>query len=123
MAASIDSSHFSKGLLLDFLIVGKPYWFVVSYILLYIVSPVLNKFVEYEAPQIIKLTLLCFFSFEFVYGWLFGQGGFGGGYSTMRATGLISFSAAFMNDEKLSVTEINHATAIIMRGQRVADII
>lgn len=88
VAASIDSSHFSKGLLLDFLIVGKPYWFVVSYILLYIVSPVLNKFVEYEAPQIIKLTLLCFFSFEFVYGWLFGQGGFGGGYSTMSFIGL-----------------------------------
>lgn len=45
----------------------------------------------------------------------------GGGYSTMRATGLISFSAAFMNDEKLSVTERAELILDYWKNQAVKD--
>ena len=73
-----------KGLL----IVGLNYWFVVSYILLYLISPVLNSFAETATKRQFELVLLCFYGFEFLYSWIGWSGGFSGGYSTIAFIGL-----------------------------------
>ena len=46
-------------------------WFIKAYILLYILSPVLNAFVEKVPRKEFKNVLIAFFTFEFIYGWLF----------------------------------------------------
>nr|MDE6534776.1 acyltransferase [Muribaculaceae bacterium] len=43
-------------------------WFVVSYSILYILSPVLNKFLETAPEKTIRNVLLAFFAFEIIYG-------------------------------------------------------
>lgn len=83
-----DRTTFSRGMFSEILLIGKPYWFVVSYLLLYILSPVLNSFIELSKPSTVKKILISFFSFETLYGFIFGQGGFEGGYSTMSFIGL-----------------------------------
>lgn len=70
------------------LIVGRYYWFVVSYILLYLLSPVLNAFAESTTKRQFELVLLCFYGFEFLYGWIGSTGGFAAGYSAMAFIGL-----------------------------------
>ena len=45
-------------------------WFVVSYIGLYIISPILNAFINTSDKKVISTTLLTLFSFEFIFGFL-----------------------------------------------------
>lgn len=45
----------------------------------------------------------------------------GGGYTTMRASGLISFSAAFLNDEKLTPVERAEKLLDYWKGEAVED--
>lgn len=47
------------------------YWFVKTYVALYILSPVLNAFVEQASRKQFAIVLLTFFSFQFLYGWAF----------------------------------------------------
>lgn len=78
----------SKSLITEVLVIGKNYWFVVSYLLLYIMSPVLNAFIENSNKVQIKMFLIAFFVFEFIYGWIFNLAGFAKGYSTISFIGL-----------------------------------
>ncbi len=78
--------HFSD--VMGVLVIGRQYWFIIAYLLLYILSPVLNAFVENSSMKTIKGFLVAFFSFEFIYGWFQGAGGFNGGYSAMSFIGL-----------------------------------
>lgn len=52
-------------------------WFVLSYLLLYIISPVLNHFTEHASKNEFKIVLFLFFLYQTVLGWMF--------------TGLLSF--------------------------------
>ena len=45
----LGKTTFKIGYVTDMLIIGKQYWFVVSYFLLYLVSPILNTFVEHSS--------------------------------------------------------------------------
>lgn len=47
------------------------YWFVKTYVALYLLSPVLNAFVEKASRREFALVLAAFFAFQFVYGWAF----------------------------------------------------
>ncbi len=46
------------------------YWYVVAYIGLYLMAPVLNVFVEHASEKEFRYFLLTFFTFEFLYGFL-----------------------------------------------------
>lgn len=72
----------------DVIFVGKAYWFVVSYFLLYLMSPVLNAFADNASQRTFRNTLIFFFGFEFVYGWLMNQEHFSDGYSALSFAGL-----------------------------------
>ena len=76
----------------DILIVGKDYWFIVSYLLLYILAPVLNSFINASSRIVIIRVLFSFFSFELLYGWMNGLENFNYGYSTLSFIGLYLLS-------------------------------
>lgn len=65
-------------------------WFIKAYILLYIIAPVLNAFVENASQKEFRNVLIAFFAFEFVYGWIFSGSTqhIVGGYSTISFIGL-----------------------------------
>ena len=69
----------------------KPYtgWFIKTYILLYILSPVLNAFVENTNRQVYKRVLFFYFVFIFLLGWFKDITGYMmGGYSISMFVGL-----------------------------------
>jgi surface polysaccharide O-acyltransferase-like enzyme len=53
-----------------FLLTMQNYWFVVAYLLLYILSPVLNAFVEATSSKTMKNVLLLLFACELLLGWM-----------------------------------------------------
>ena len=64
-------------------------WFVKAYILLFLISPVLNAFCERASKKEFLMVLIPFFAFQTLYGWLVpGVDFFSGGYSTMSFMGL-----------------------------------
>lgn len=46
------------------------YWFVKAYLILFILSPVLNAFVDYVSQKQFFITLATFYAYHTVYGWL-----------------------------------------------------
>ncbi len=68
------------------------YWFIRSYILLYILSPVLNSYVAKAKKQEFRLLLIMFFSFQTIYGWSGIEVFFQQGYSTISFIGLYLLS-------------------------------
>lgn len=63
-------------------------WFVASYIALYIISHILNAYVEKKAPRNIVLMLVAFFLFEFLWGNTLSVEFVVGGYSTFSFIGI-----------------------------------
>ena len=66
------------------------YWFVKAYIGLFLLSPMMNKFIEMSSKKQIALFLILFYTFQFIYGWLnlFGAHWFEGGFSLASFIGL-----------------------------------
>lgn len=65
-------------------------WFIKAYLLLYILSPVLNAFVEQASKRQFATILLLFYAFQFFYGWIFtsATGYIVDGYSISSFIGL-----------------------------------
>lgn len=74
--------------ILPYLLFGSGYWFVVSYLVLYALSPVLNSFIEQASRQQFRNVLIAWFSVEIVYGFLLDAGYFNFGFSPMSFAGL-----------------------------------
>ena len=71
----------------------KNYWFVKSYLFLYIMSPCLNAFVEKASKNELKALLILFFSMQTAYGWATdGATWFNKGYSGISFVGLYLFA-------------------------------
>lgn len=78
----------------DSLMLTKWYWFIKAYIFLYILSPVLNSFIEHTEKKHYKTILIAFFSFQTIYGWLYNSTEwFVHGYSTISFIGLYLLAA------------------------------
>lgn len=68
-------------------------WFVKAYILLYIISPILNAYVESATKKQFGLTIICFYIFQTFYSWLTNASEFFvQGYSTISFIGLYLLS-------------------------------
>ena len=64
-------------------------WFIKAYICLYIISPILNAYVEKASKHDFMYMLIAFFSFQTIYSWITGAAVFfEGGYSTISFMGL-----------------------------------
>ncbi len=119
----LGKTTFKIGYVTDMLIIGKQYWFVVSYLLLYLVSPILNTFVEHSSKREFQWMLLVFFGFQFVYSWIFGLEEFAGGYSALSFMGLYllaRYVKIYENDNERRRTkdenENNHPDGIASRS-------
>ena len=64
------------------------YWFVRSYLILYLFAPVLNSFVEYYKKEQLRYFLLFFFLIQTIYGFYNSSGWFSSGYSPLSFMGL-----------------------------------
>lgn len=53
----------------EIVLLSSSLWFIKSYLLLYIISPVLNVFVENSDKKQFKTVLIAFFVFQSIWGW------------------------------------------------------
>lgn len=67
---------------------GVPYWFVISYLVLYVLAPALNSFIDKASPNLLLSVILSFFILEFSTGWCINFAGFNEGYSAISFIGL-----------------------------------
>ena len=67
---------------------GNTYWFVCSYIGLYLLSPVINTFFEHATSRQALCVTACYWIFLLYYGWLICERQFHSGYSTISFVGL-----------------------------------
>ena len=80
---------FSKQGLLSLLMLDKRFWFVKAYLMLYLLSPILNSFIEHSSKRQLYLVTSIFFVFQTIYGWLFAAvSWFNNGYSALSFVGL-----------------------------------
>lgn len=71
------------------MIYEEDYWFVKSYLLLYLLSPVLNTFTKHTTKNHFQLTLISFYVFQSIFGWAtYAVNFFEEGYSTISFIGL-----------------------------------
>lgn len=66
----------------------EDYWFILSYIILYLFAPSLNYFVEQETKKNIEIFLVLFFLFQTLFGFVYSLGWFSKGYSPLSFMGL-----------------------------------
>ena len=71
---------------------GAGHWFVASYVVLYVLAPLLNAFVEQTEERQLRYMLFVYFSVEIVYGYLSEAGYFYRGYSALHFIGLYLLS-------------------------------
>ena len=71
-----------------FLLLGKGYWFVVAYLILYALAPVLNAFIEHVDQKTFRNVLISWLIVEFLYGYLLDTGHFAFGFSPLFFIGL-----------------------------------
>lgn len=64
------------------------YWFVISYLGLYILSPILNAFLKQASQKTILQFLCAFYAFQTIYGWILDWQFIGRGFSTFSFIGL-----------------------------------
>ena len=79
--------------LLPYLLFGSGYWFVVSYLILYALSPVLNAFIQQATKKEFIGVLVAFFLAEFLFGFLLNIGHFDYGFSPLSFIGLYLLSS------------------------------
>ena len=70
------------------LLFGSGYWFVVAYLILYAISPVLNAFIERTGQKEYRNVLIAWMIVEFIYGFLLDTGHFAFGFSPLSFIGL-----------------------------------
>lgn len=65
-------------------------WFIKAYVLLYLLSPILNYYVDNASRSEFRFILVAFFIFQTIYGWAFPKATdyFVGGYSVVSFIGL-----------------------------------
>ena len=70
------------------LLFGSGYWFVVCFMILYALSPILNRFIEHTTQKEFRNILIAWMLVEFVYGFLLDTGYFNYGFSPLSFVGL-----------------------------------
>lgn len=72
----------------EFIFMGRGVWFVSAYIVLYVLSPILNYFAEHAPRVQFKRFLLAFFAVQLVFAFIMDESYFNNGYSPLSFIGL-----------------------------------
>lgn len=86
----LGTTTFSKENMLScFLLVKNKHWFIKGYIVLYIISPILNLFAEKAPQKQLLFIIVNFFIFQTIYAWITNAASFFvDGYSPLSFIGL-----------------------------------
>lgn len=90
-------------MVVDTFYLGYPYWFVTSYLILYVTSPILNIFIEKATRKMYFTVLMAFFILEFSIAWIGGTD-FNNGYSFTSFIGLYLL-ARFIRIYPIKITQ------------------
>lgn len=71
------------------------YWFVLGYLGLYLMSPLLNTFIEHATKKELQIVLLSYFLFQSYVSWLSGWYDYYSGYSIILFAGIYLTAAYF----------------------------
>ncbi len=88
-------------------------WFIKAYLLLYILSPVLNSFVESADRKVFRNVLLAYFIFTCTYGWIGAAKFMMGGYTTLFFIGLYLL-ARYMRIYQPNITKFKCTTDLMV---------
>ena len=103
----LGKTEFSFHKLLEIIAFTKWDWFIKAYIVLLILAPVLNTFIENSSEKTQRYIIVGFFAFSSTYGWLGGANRFFvNGYSPLLFIGLYLLSRYVHITSKNSVTPI-----------------
>lgn len=69
------------------------YWFVMGYLGLYLISPILNSFIEHSTKREYQIVLLSYFLFQSYYSWLSAWYDYYNGYCVILFAGIYLFAA------------------------------
>ena len=64
------------------------YWFIMGYLGLYLISPILNTFINHASKKEIQVVLLSYYLFQSYYSWVSGWFDYYGGYSVILFGGI-----------------------------------
>lgn len=84
----IGQGQFSLGCIYQILLLHKSGWFVMSYLILYLLAPVLNKFSEYASKKEFTTMLVTYFAMLIIWGCLDWSEEIGMGYSALSMVGI-----------------------------------
>lgn len=91
-----EGVDFDKDAVDNILMFNRGFWFVKSYLFLFILAPILNTFIKYASEKEFRFCLILFYSFQFIYGWLYlGVSWFSNGYSAVSFVGLYLLAGYF----------------------------
>jgi hypothetical protein len=85
---AFGENQMNLGKFMDFITNG---WFVRAYVVLYVLSPVLNAFINKASKKQFALTVLFYWILSFYWGWIFNFPEFVNGYSFGSFVGLYLF--------------------------------
>ena len=112
---SLFNVFFPLSSMLKVTYLGSYYWFVTSFLLLFICSPILNLFAEKANKTEFSTFLIIFFLLEFALGWLWDWENYGYGHSFLSFIGLY-MTARFLNryEHELSLTKLSKGRCFIL---------
>lgn len=94
VACLFGITNLHEGGLLSYFLCAPGDWFTKSYLLLYLLSPVLNSFITTANEKTVRHVLIGFFIFQTFWGWYWGVCDFfKDGYSTISFIGLYLLAA------------------------------
>ena len=92
---------------------GSYYWFVVAYLILFVLSPVLNAFIEHASYRSALTTIVAFFVMELLFGRINDVGLFDHGYSAIAFVG-IYLLAGFLRQHAVWVVRFRARTCFFI---------
>ncbi len=96
------------------IVLAFQYWFVKAYIILYLLSPILNRFIEKATKNEFKTILISFYCLQTIYGWHLGNASwFEQGYSPLSFIGLYLLARYIRIYCKFSIHSLWYAACYI----------
>ncbi len=90
---AVGKEPFSFGRLYQIFILNKSGWFVISYVILYLLSPLLNKFIEHASQKEFNRFLIPYLTLLVFFGWVNYSVEIGKGFSALSFVGMYLLSA------------------------------
>lgn len=95
IALALHLSEFSLSGLKTCMGFYEGYWFVLGYLGLYLISPLLNTFIEHATKKELQIVLLSYYLFQSYISWLSGWYDYYNGYSILLFAGIYLTAAYF----------------------------